>query len=157
MDWAQPARQSAIKLQPEGGRPVPAAERIHRKHKDSSCPDDLLAWKVRAALRADGGKARWQQVMQAIDAMSPAEQKDPAWIYWKARALQALAKDSQDGEALKTSSRELLTGIAAHSTSTASSPPRTWASRRRCRRSRAADAAEREASPAIPASPAAWR
>ena len=67
---------------------------------------------MRAALRADGGKARWQQVVQAIDAMSPAEQKDPAWVYWKARALQALAKDSQEGEALKTSGRELLTGIA---------------------------------------------
>jgi soluble lytic murein transglycosylase len=53
-------------------------------------------------------------VVQGIDAMSPAEQKDPAWIYWKARALQALAKDSQDGEAMKTSGRELLGGIAAH-------------------------------------------
>ena len=110
--WASLARQSAIKLQPEAADQFLRAERIHRKHKDIELPDDLLAWKVRAALRADGGKARWQQVMQAIDAMSPAEQKDPAWVYWKARALQALAKDSQEGEALKTSSRDLLTGIA---------------------------------------------
>jgi soluble lytic murein transglycosylase len=110
--WASIARQSAIKLQPEAADQFLRAERISRKPKELELPDDLLAWKVRAALRADGGKPRWQQVMQAIDAMTPAEQKDPAWVYWKARALQALAKDSQEGEALKTSSRELMTGIA---------------------------------------------
>jgi soluble lytic murein transglycosylase len=110
--WASIARQSALKLQPEAADQFLRAERIHRKYKELELPDDVLAWKVRAALRADGGKARWQQVVQAIDAMSPAEQKEPAWVYWKARALQALAKDSQEGEALKTTSRELLSGIA---------------------------------------------
>ena len=50
--------------------------------------------------------------MQAINAMSPAEQKDATWVYWKARALRALAKDSQDGAALTATSRELLEGIA---------------------------------------------
>jgi soluble lytic murein transglycosylase len=64
-------------------------------------------------LRADNGRARWQQVVQAINAMSPAEQKDGAWVYWKARGLQALARDSQEGESLVASSRELLAGIAA--------------------------------------------
>jgi len=110
--WASLARQTAIKLQPEAAGQFLRAERINRKGKELELPDDLLAWKVRAALRADGGKGRWQQVVQAIDAMSPAEQKDPAWMYWKARALQALAKDSQDGEALRTTSREMLTAIA---------------------------------------------
>jgi soluble lytic murein transglycosylase len=112
--WASVARQSATKLQPEAADQFLRAERAHRKGKELELPDELLAWKVRAALRADGGKARWQQVVQAIDAMSPVEQKDPAWIYWKARALQALAKDTPEGEAMKTSSREMLTGIAAH-------------------------------------------
>jgi len=111
--WASLARQTAMKLQPEAADQFLRAERVNRKGKELELPDDLLAWKVRAALRADGGRARWQQVVQAIDAMSPAEQKEPAWIYWKARALQALAKDSQEGEALKTSSQALLTGIAA--------------------------------------------
>ena len=67
--------------------------------------DDTLAWKVRAALRADQGRARWQQVVQAIDAMSASEQKDAAWVYWKAHGLQALARESQDGEALLATSR----------------------------------------------------
>ena len=110
--WASVARQTAIKLQPEAADQFMRAERANRKGKEIELPDELLAWKVRAALRADGGKARWQQVVQAIDAMSPAEQKDSAWIYWKARALQALAKDSQDGETLRASSREMLAGIA---------------------------------------------
>jgi soluble lytic murein transglycosylase len=110
--WASVARQTALKLQPEAADQFLRAERAVRKGKEIELPDDLLAWKVRAALRADGGKGRWQQVVQAIDAMSPTEQKEPAWTYWKARALQALAKDSQDGESLRASSREMLAGIA---------------------------------------------
>jgi soluble lytic murein transglycosylase len=48
--------------------------------------DDLLAWMVRAALRAEG-TPRWSMVESAIEAMTPATQKDPAWVYWRARAL----------------------------------------------------------------------
>jgi soluble lytic murein transglycosylase len=51
-------------------------------------------------------------VVQGINAMPPALQKDPAWVYWKARSLQALAKESEDGEALRASGRELLASIA---------------------------------------------
>ena len=111
--WASLARQTALKLQPEAVDQFMRAERASLKgDREIELPDDLLAWKVRAALRADGGKARWQQAMQAIDAMTPNEQKEAAWVYWKARALQALAKDSQDGESLRATSRELLAGIA---------------------------------------------
>jgi soluble lytic murein transglycosylase len=110
--WASLARQTALKLQPEAVDQFMRAERANRKGKEIDLPDDLLAWKVRAALRADGGKARWQQAMQAIDAMTPTEQKEAPWVYWKARALQAMAKDSQEGEALRAASRELLASIA---------------------------------------------
>ena len=106
---ARPRSSSA-----RGVRPVPARPPRPRqgRPRDRNSPDDTLAWKVRAGLRADNGRARWQQVVQAINAMSPAEQKDAAWIYWKARGLQALARDSQDGELLLATSRELLAGIA---------------------------------------------
>src|SRR5690606_21385974 len=77
-------------------------------------PDEMLAWKARAALRANNGAGRWQQVMQAIDAMSEDERANPTWVYWKARALQALAADSQDGPALRVQARDLLAGIASH-------------------------------------------
>jgi soluble lytic murein transglycosylase len=110
--WASLARQTAMRLQPEAVDQFMRAERASRKGRELDLPDDLLAWKVRAALRADGGKARWQQAMQAIDAMSPAEQKEASWTYWKARAMHALAKGSQEGEALRATSRELLASIA---------------------------------------------
>ena len=111
--WASVARQSAIKLQPEAADQFLRAARVIGKsgHEiDSS--DETLAWKARAALRADNGRARWQQVIQAINAMSPAEQKEAAWVYWKARGLQVVARDSQEGEALVATSRELLASIA---------------------------------------------
>ncbi|MEO5844628.1 MAG: transglycosylase SLT domain-containing protein, partial [Caldimonas sp.] len=110
--WASVARQSAIKLQPEAPNQFLRASRLPAKTgREIDLSDDTLAWKVRAALRADNGRARWQQVVQAINAMSPAEQKDAAWIYWKARGLQVLARDSQDGESLLATGRELLGSI----------------------------------------------
>jgi len=48
--------------------------------------DAQLAWKARAALRAQ----QWAEVLSAIDAMSPREALEPAWRYWRARALKAL-------------------------------------------------------------------
>ena len=43
------------------------------------------AWRVRAALRAQD----WPQVLGGINAMSEQQQREAAWQYWKARALQA--------------------------------------------------------------------
>jgi soluble lytic murein transglycosylase len=48
--------------------------------------NDHLLWKARAALRAGA----WDQVQSTIALLSPAQQKDPTWIYWRARALLAL-------------------------------------------------------------------
>lgn len=47
--------------------------------------DTVLAWNVRAALRAGD----WNEVLIAIGAMSTAEQQTDTWRYWKARALKA--------------------------------------------------------------------
>jgi len=111
--WASVAKQSAMKLQPEAADHYQrAALSSARAGRDLDWPDDTLAWKVRAALRADNGKARWQQVMQAINAMGAAEQRDTAWVYWKARAMLAIAGDSQDTESMRGMGRELLSGIS---------------------------------------------
>ena len=84
--WSSIGRQTAMKLQPAAADHFLRAGRLlTRTGREIELPDETLAWKVRAALRADNGKARWQQVIQAINAMS-AEQKDPAWMYWKAQA-----------------------------------------------------------------------
>ena len=111
--WASVAKQSAMKLQPEAADHYQrAALSAARAGRELDWPDDTLAWKVRAALRADNGKARWQQVMQAINAMGAAEQRDAAWVYWKARAMLAIAGDSQDTESMRGLGRELLSGIS---------------------------------------------
>lgn len=111
--WASVAKQAALKLLPDASEHFQrAAQRASRGGAEPDWPDDTLAWKARAALRADDGRGRWQQVMQAINAMTPEQQRDPAWIYWKARALQALAPASQDDEGMRAMAGEMLGRIA---------------------------------------------
>ncbi len=111
--WAATAKQSAQRLSSDAPDQFQRAERLASNDEaDNPWPDEAYAWKVRAALRANQGAGRWQQVIQGINAMSPAEQRDPAWVYWKARGLQVLATDSQDGDALRTQAREMLASIA---------------------------------------------
>ena len=44
---------------------------------------DEQAWRIRAALRA----AAWHDVKSAIEALPAADQQEPVWRYWRARAL----------------------------------------------------------------------
>jgi soluble lytic murein transglycosylase len=111
--WASIGKQAAMKLQPDAADFYQrAAQHATKAGRNIDWPDDTLAWKARAALRADNGKARWQQVAQAINAMSATEQRDPAWVYWKARALTAVSVDSQDGESMRSLAREQMGSIA---------------------------------------------
>lgn len=48
--------------------------------------DQILAWKVRAALPT----GNWQAVKDAISGMSPSGQQDETWAYWKIRSDLAL-------------------------------------------------------------------
>lgn len=111
--WGSVGKQAALKLSDNAAEYFQRAELSRRNSLDLDLPDDTLAWKARAALRANNGAGRWQQVVQAINAMSPAEQRDPAWIYWKARALKALAEASEDAAGLREQARELLASIAS--------------------------------------------
>jgi len=111
--WAATAKQSAQRLSSDAPDQFQRADRVDANDAvDNPWSDDTFAWKVRAALRANQGAGRWQQVIQGINAMSQAEQRDPAWVYWKARGLQALAVDSQDGDALRAQAREMLASIS---------------------------------------------
>ena len=118
--WAATAKQAAMKLMPEA---VPWAQRAWGPRRDTLVTqrelapwsDDMLAWQVRAALRFDGSDSeRWVLVSQAIEAMSPEEQKDASWIYWRARAMQGLAKAGPDGDAERLAARQLLESISGH-------------------------------------------
>jgi soluble lytic murein transglycosylase len=57
----------------------------YRLAGDAELNDEQLAWKARAALRAFD----WPMVQDAIDRMSVAALRDPAWTYWYARSLEA--------------------------------------------------------------------
>jgi len=95
--WGAIGRQAAMSLSPQAPRYFANVT----KPKDLS--DDMLAWKVRSALRM----GQWRDVQPAIDAMEPAAQREPVWVYWKARAMMQRGGDSRREDA-----RELYQSIA---------------------------------------------
>ena len=109
--WASLGKQAALKLSPEAPDHYQRAQRLGVGPHGTA--DDTYAWQARAALRANGGKGRWQQVLQAIQALPAEDQNDPTWVYWKARGLQAIAPDSQDGAMLDAEARRLYASIAS--------------------------------------------
>jgi len=96
--WVQIGRQSALRLQDDA---VAAFERARRLAPDLEWSDEALAWAVRAALRA----RQPALALRAIEGMSSTEQRDPAWVYWKARATR------QQGDA--AAARAQLAALAA--------------------------------------------
>ncbi len=78
--WGAIGKQAASRLSSD------ALGYFSKVSKDTDLSDDMLAWKVRAALRAER-EPRWPQVLSAINAMSEDTRKDSTWVYWKARAL----------------------------------------------------------------------
>jgi len=88
-------------------RRMPEALAYFAHARDEQLIDDHLAWKARAGLRAGA----WGHVLEAIAAMSPAQQHDAAWVYWQARALQALQQP--DPIMATVRARELYERIAA--------------------------------------------
>ena len=93
-------RQSAMRLEDD------TLQHFARVAHDHDLHDDMLAWKVRAALR----QGKWPQVESAIAAMSPEMRRDPTWVYWQARALLARKKPTP---AQQQEATALLEGIAS--------------------------------------------
>jgi soluble lytic murein transglycosylase len=125
--WAMVGKQTAMKLLPGAvdhyERAAQFAAQAQRAEKGSGpdqsieldWPDETLAWKVRAALRGNGGKGQWPQVQRSIDSMTNTEQRDPTWVYWKARALQALAlaaSPQAQADEMKNQAQAMLASIA---------------------------------------------
>lgn len=111
--WAQVGRQAALKLQPQAIEHYRRGWRQLRPGAEPDWTDDTLAWNVRAALRASPADSeRWGVVLRSIAAMSEAEQRDAAWVYWKARALQARAAADMDGDAQRAAANALLQSLA---------------------------------------------
>ena len=69
----------------------PRALEWYREAEGALLSDAQRVWRIRAALRAGA----WPDVLATIDAMPPAEAQDPAWRYWKARALSAAGRAAE--------------------------------------------------------------
>lgn len=95
--WAVAGKQAAFKLSPA------ANSYFGKVRRNEDLSDDLLGWKVRAALRASD----WKAVHRAIDAMG-SERTDPAWSYWKAKAMLAGRPNAEE----KAEARQLLEDTA---------------------------------------------
>ena len=98
--WGVIGKRSAQKLQAE-------ALGYFANGEDRYMHDEHLAWKARAGMRAGS----WSAVHDAVAAMSEAQQSDPAWVYWEARAVQALKLP--DPAAASAKARELFESIAS--------------------------------------------
>ena len=112
--WATAGKQAAMKLSPEAPKYFQRAAQLAAKSKlPIDWPDETLAWKARSSLRSTGPTG-WPQVTRAIGAMSPAEQREPSWVYWRARAMLAAAEDSvaPDSEIQRGQALALLGTIA---------------------------------------------
>ena len=76
--WAQLALPASLSLSKD-------AAPYWRKSWGAFLSQEGYQWRARAALR----EADWPMVTRAIESMPPDLQKDPAWIYWRGRALLA--------------------------------------------------------------------
>ncbi len=76
--WAQLALPASLSLSKD-------AALYWRKSWGAFLSQEGYQWRARAALR----EADWPMVTKAIESMPPDLQKDPAWIYWRGRALLA--------------------------------------------------------------------
>jgi soluble lytic murein transglycosylase len=68
---------------------LPAASAWYREADGAPLTENQHAWRVRAALR----NGAWAEVAAAIEAMPTEQAQDPAWRYWKARALSVAGAD----------------------------------------------------------------
>ncbi len=78
------------------------ALRWFRLSANAPLNEQQAAWRVRAALRAQD----WNEVLAGVNAMHAQQQREPAWRYWKARALLALGKPDDGRKLLAPLSNE---------------------------------------------------
>ena len=70
---------------------LPEAVGWYAQAGNAPLSDEQVAWKARAALRAQN----WPVVQAAIGQMPPAMQAQPDWIYWLGRAHEALGRKEE--------------------------------------------------------------
>jgi soluble lytic murein transglycosylase len=99
--WSQAGRSAAQRLAPNASELYRNAWAEAGRASITQAPawsDDTFAWAARAALRTVNSAERWPTVQRTIDHLSQAEQRDPAWRYWSARAQRETAATGAAGE-----------------------------------------------------------
>lgn len=84
--WGQFGLIPALRVEPD-------AARWYRQSGNTPKTDYNHAWEVRAELRQY--PIDWQQVLNAIEKMSPRQAAEPVWVYWKGRAFAGLGQEQQ--------------------------------------------------------------
>jgi len=122
--WAFLGRQAAFKLSADASdhyrralvllteRDPRSLVRQGDELRSAGWSDETLAWGVRATLRNLPPVQRWPQVLQLVEAMSADQQRDPAWAYWRARALAATARDGAEGDGQRADAQRQLAVLA---------------------------------------------
>ncbi len=111
--WGQVGRSAALKLAPEATGHFNAGwSEAEQAKLRPDWSDEVLAWNVRATLRSQVGGERWRAVQRAIDHMGSAEQRDPAWRYWQARAMRETAAPGAAGDRPLTQALATLQQLA---------------------------------------------
>jgi soluble lytic murein transglycosylase len=118
--WAMIAKHGAQSLAPDATEWADHAWSALKPRKGVAADrpdwgDDALDWHARAAVRAatgPGAAQRWRDLLRAIDAMSPADRASEAWVYWRARAQLALARDTPEGEATRADAHAALAALS---------------------------------------------
>jgi soluble lytic murein transglycosylase len=118
--WAMIAKHGAQSLMPDATDWSDRAWSALKPRKGVAADrpdwgDDALDWQARAAVRAaigPGAAQRWRDLLRAIEAMTPADRGSEAWIYWRARAQLALAKDTPEGEATRADAHAALSALS---------------------------------------------
>src|SRR5690554_2717605 len=81
------------------------AAQWYRKSGNFRMTDYNHAWQVRAELRQPA--INWDQVAKAIRRMSASQAAEPVWVYWYARALQALGNEKAATEHYRSIANDL--------------------------------------------------
>ncbi|MEY4730073.1 MAG: hypothetical protein RL020_1231 [Pseudomonadota bacterium] len=82
----------------------PLAIDWYRNAEVSNMSDTHIAWRARAALRVQA----WGDVLASIEQLSPPEQRESNWRYWKGRSLKELGRNEAANEILLPLSKEYL-------------------------------------------------
>ncbi len=104
--WTQVAAQAMRRLHPRAlewtrealaaMRQIPAAARDVPVLPVAS--DETLVWMARAALRGHD----WRTLHAVIDRMSPDGRREPAWVYWSARAHREFGRPAEAQAQMRT-------------------------------------------------------